>query len=122
MAYVAISLQKACIVEGCGFVDVYGERFIRTKQTRKLENQIVFVFDQDSQCAKKSIDCRSLVDMSEPLFEYVDSHDPGMQIRETTRNKGFRIISNWFIDFCAFLDQEYQYIQVLLIQECPENR
>ena len=40
-----------------------------------------------------------LVDLSEPLFEFVDIHDPGMRIRETTRNKGFRTISNWFFIF-----------------------
>ena len=60
-------------------------------------------------CEKSSIECCLLVDLCEPFFEYVDSHDPGMPICETTRNKGFKMISNRFIYFCAFLDQEYQY-------------
>ena len=68
-------------------------------------------FAPNNQCEEKSIQCCLLVDLYEPLFEYEDSHDPGMPIRETTGHKSFRMISNWFIYFCSFLDQEYQYIK-----------
>ena len=85
------------------------ECFILTKNQGNSKNKS-FLCPTETPSMEKSIDCYSLDELGEPLFEYVDSHDPGMQIRETTRNKSFRMISNWFIYFCAFLDQEYQYI------------
>ena len=40
-----------------------------------------------------------LVDLGEPLFEFVDIQDPGMGICETTLNEGFKMISTCLFVF-----------------------
>ena len=108
MLRVVHPLEKTDEVYEGGVVARHGMVYSNKKTKENSERKALKRFEVTPCFKVKFNDCCLLVDRCAPLFKYRYILNPGMPIRENTRNKSFKMISNWFIHFWAFLDQEYQ--------------